>query len=215
MPPSEPEKTVSLNVAALLPEISTRAAGADRFMIAIAGPPGAGKSTLAAALCEALRDRGENAVVVPMDGFHFDDVVLKARGHRARKGAPHTFDVAGFEVALRRIKAIEADVAIPIFGRHLEASRAAAAVVAADARLIIVEGNYLLLRQEPWDNLLPLFDLTVFLSVPYPELERRLTGRILAHGHDEAHARHWIESNDLPNARLVLENSAKADLTLS
>jgi len=184
-------------------------------MIAIAGPPGAGKSTLAAALCEVLRDRGENAVVVPMDGFHFDDVVLKARGHRARKGAPHTFDVAGFEVALRRIRAIEADVAIPIFDRHLEASHAAAAVVAADARLIIVEGNYLLLRQEPWDNLLPLFDLTVFLSVPYPELERRLTGRILAHGHDEAQARHWIESNDLPNARLVLENSAKADLTLS
>lgn len=202
-------------VESLAKAVVSRAGPATRFMVAIAGPPGSGKTTLAARLCDALVQRGERAIVVPMDGFHFDDAVLNARGHRSRKGAPHTFDIAGFEVLLSRIRAQEPDVAIPVFDRHLEAARAGAAIVDADARLILIEGNYLLLKQSPWDRLKPFFDMTVFLNVPLGEIERRLTGRILEHGHDEAYARHWIESNDLPNARLVLTESATADVVLS
>jgi pantothenate kinase len=158
---------------------------------------------------------GAEAIVVPMDGFHFDDLVLNARGHRSRKGAPHTFDVAGFEVLLKRIKARELDIAIPVFDRSLELSKAGADIVSANARFILVEGNYLLLKQKGWKNLKRLFDFTIMLKVPEVEIQRRLTARILSYGFDEAHARNWIASNDMPNVRTVLNESAKADLEIS
>jgi pantothenate kinase len=199
------------DIAAL---IRSKAEGAERFMVGIAGAPGSGKSTLAASLRDALKAMGETAVIVPMDGFHFDDVILNARGHRPRKGAPFTFDVAGFEVLLKRIRAREPDIAIPVFDRTVELSRAAADIVDATTRFVIVEGNYLLLRQKPWDRLRPLFDYTVFLDVPFTELERRLVQRWLDHGFDLAYAQNWAASNDLPNAREVIANSAAADTTL-
>ena len=194
--------------------IRGKAAGADRFMVAIAGAPAAGKSTLAAALASALTAGGEVAIVVPMDGFHFDDAILNARGHRPRKGAPFTFDVTGFEVLLRRIRAREPEIAIPIFDRAMELSRAAAAIVDARARIVLVEGNYLLLKQPPWNRLRTLFDLSIFLGVPKPELERRLIERWLEHGFDISHATNWIASNDMPNINEVIDNSAAADLTV-
>jgi pantothenate kinase len=194
--------------------IRQKAAGAQRFMVGIAGPPGAGKSTLSAALREALVAQGESAIVVPMDGFHFDDVVLNARGHRPRKGAPFTFDVLGFEVLLKRIKAREQDIAIPVFDRNMELSRAAADIVTDEAKFILVEGNYLLLKSAPWNRLKPLFDFTLFINVTEPELERRLMGRILSHGHDETYARNWIASNDMLNIREVQAGSAKADVVV-
>ena len=200
------------DAAALVAELKRRAKALPRLMVGIAGPPGSGKSTLAANLVSALKAEGESAVAVPMDGFHFDDIVLNARGHRSRKGAPWTFDVAGFEVMLRRIRSREADVAIPVFDRHMELSRNAADIVNDTDRFIVVEGNYLLLDEAPWDRLKPLFDLTVFLDVPLNVIERRLYDRIREHGHDEVHAKGWIQSNDLPNVRTVLERSAKADL---
>ena len=190
----------------------TRAGNLPRLMVGIAGPPGSGKSTLADALRDALIIAGESAVVVPMDGFHFDDIILNRRGHRPRKGAPWTFDVAGFEVLLKRLRAREPDIAIPVFDRTMELSRAAADIVNATDRFMIVEGNYLLLNSEPWNRLKSLFDVTLFLDVPLAEIERRLTGRILAHGHDEAYAKHWIESNDMLNVREILANSAEADI---
>jgi pantothenate kinase len=144
-----------------------------------------------------------------------DDIILNRRGHRPRKGAPHTFDVAGFEVLLQRIRAREPDIAIPVFDRTMELSRAAADIVNATDRFMIVEGNYLLLKSAPWDRLKPLFDVTLFLDVPLSEIERRLTGRILAHGHDAAYARHWIESNDLLNVRDILANSAEPDIRIA
>ncbi len=196
----------------LASELVARAEIASRVLVAIAGAPGSGKSTIAASLCEELNKQGETAVVVPMDGFHFDDTILSARGHRARKGAPHTFDVAGLAIVLKRIKSCEPDVAIPLFDRHLELSRAAATVVGADEKFILVEGNYLLLKSPPWKSLRPLFDITVMLDVPEAELQRRLTARILQHGHSESFAAHWIETNDMPNARTILGNSMKADI---
>ena len=194
--------------------IRQKAGGALRYMVGIAGPPGAGKSTIAEALRESLVAQGESAIVVPMDGFHFDDAVLNARGHRPRKGAPFTFDVAGFEVLLKRIKAREPDIAIPVFDRSMELARAGADIVTDEAKFILVEGNYLLLQQPPWNQLMPLFDFTVFIAVPEAELERRLMQRWSDHGFDVTYARNWIASNDMLNIRAVQSGSAKADLVI-
>ena len=204
-----------VEIAALVADLKQRAAGRQRLMVGIAGAPGSGKSTLASNLALALKARGETAVVVPMDGFHFDDSVLEARGHRNRKGAPWTFDVAGLEVLLKRIRAREPDIAIPVFDRHMELSRNAAAIVNATDKFIIVEGNYLLLNEAPWDRLRMLFDVTAFLDEPASVIEQRLLSRISEHGHDAAYARNWIASNDLPNARIVIEKSAKADVVMT
>jgi pantothenate kinase len=202
------------DAAVLARTIRDRAAKAERFMVAIAGAPASGKSTLSADLRAELERLGETAVVVPMDGFHFDDAILNARGHRPRKGAPFTFDVRGFESLLKRIKAREPEIAIAVFDRSMELSRAAADIVDEKARFVLVEGNYLLLNQPPWDRLRGLFDLSIYLSVPIEELERRLVKRWLDHGFDMDYATNWIAGNDIHNIREVIANSSKADLTL-
>jgi pantothenate kinase len=204
-----------VNAAALADDLIAKAGTTPRFIIGIAGPPGSGKTTLADELCKAMIARDETAVVVPMDGYHFDDIVLNKRGHRARKGAHYTFDAAGFVHLIKRIKSNENNIAIPVFDRTIELSRAAADVIEASTRFIIVEGLYLLLKREPWTALKPLFDISIFLDVPKAELERRLTQRILHHGHDLEYAKNWIASNDMLNADEVISNSATADLTVS
>ena len=199
-------------IAHVAATIFRRAAKSKRFVVGIAGPPAAGKSTAAEALA-ALLPAG-SAVVVPMDGFHYDDRVLAARGLSSRKGAPETFDAAGFEVLLKRIRAAEDDVAIPVFDRTMELSRAGAAIVETNTRYVIVEGNYLLLDEAPWNRLAPLFDLTVFLDVPRDELERRLVRRWREHGRADDAARAWIDTNDLPNIDRVLARRRSADLVI-
>ncbi|RFC69210.1 MULTISPECIES: nucleoside triphosphate hydrolase [Mesorhizobium] len=183
-----------------------------RCLVAVAGPPGAGKSTISSALIDLLPEG--SAVVVPMDGFHYDDAVLDQKGLRSRKGAPETFDFAGFEHLLKRIRAGEPEIAIPVFDRNMELSRAAAAIIDTDKRFIIVEGNYLLLSEKPWVRLRELFDFTVFLDVPRDELERRLIQRWRDHGRSEEDGRAWVDSNDLPNVDRVLQNRSAADLTI-
>jgi pantothenate kinase len=182
-------------------------------IVGIAGAPGAGKSTVAAAIVQAARERGVAAALVPMDGFHLDDAVLNARGLRHRKGAPETFDAAGFLHLLRRLRA-EDEVAIPIFDRTLELSRAAADVVTARDRVLLVEGNYLLLRDPPWSGAAQFFDLTVFVDVPLAELDARLVRRWDHYGKTPAEARAWIDSNDMPNIRTVIDRSAPAMVRL-
>jgi pantothenate kinase len=188
--------------------IRARADGKRRFITALAGAPGSGKSTLAGAVIAAL---GQGARVVPMDGFHYDDAVLDARGLRARKGAPETFDATGFVHLMQRLRDGE-DVAIPIFDRGLELSRAAADIVKADDQFLVVEGNYLLLNAAPWSALLPYFDLTVYLDVPVEELDRRLMARWAHFGKTPDAARAWIDSNDMPNIRQVTHGSRAADV---
>lgn len=197
--------------AELAARITAAAAGGPRrYIVAIAGPPGAGKSTLAADLAQRI---GEGARVVPMDGFHLDDAVLNARGLRHRKGAPETFDAAGFLHLLQRLRVGE-EVAIPIFDRTLELSRAAADVVTARDRILLVEGNYLLLRDPPWSGAARFFDLTVFVDVPLAELDARLVRRWDHYGKTPAEARAWIDGNDMPNIRTVIDRSAPAMVRL-
>ncbi len=202
------------NAIELASLIRTKSGEALRYMVGVAGAPASGKSTLAENLADALIAQGETAIVVSMDGFHFDDTILNQRGHRSRKGAPHTYDVRGFEILLRRIKAREAEIAIPVFDRTMELSRAAADLVTEKSKFVIIEGNYLLLKQKPWESLKPLFDFTIFLSEPIEELEQRLIKRWLGHGFDLAYAKNWIASNDLLNIKTVIEESAVADLTV-
>jgi pantothenate kinase len=199
-------------IAHLAATIFKRAGKAQRFVVAIAGPPGAGKSTLSTRLHELLPEGA--AEIVPMDGFHYDDVVLERRGLSARKGAPETFDFAGFETLLKRIRAAEPDIAIPVFDRSMELSRAAASIIAADTKFILVEGNYLLLDEEPWSRLAPLFDFSIFVDVPRAELERRLLERWHEHGRPDEDARAWIASNDMPNIDRVLARRRPADLVI-
>ena len=182
-----------------------------RFLTALAGPPGAGKSTLAAELVQAL---GQGARTVPMDGFHYDDLVLNARGLRARKGAPETFDALGFQALLHRLRQETGEIAIPLFDRSMELSRAAADIVLPTDRFLVIEGNYLLLNEAPWSALRPLFDLTVMIDVPEAELDRRLLERWAHFGKTPQQARQWIDSNDRPNIRRVCQGSFAADITL-
>jgi len=204
--------SVMSEIASIAAAIFKRAGKSERFIVAIAGPPGAGKSTLAERLHEVLPDN--SSVVVSMDGFHFDDAVLDRRGLRSRKGSPETFDQAGFAALLKRIRSGEPDIAIPVFDRSVELSRAGADIVESGVKFVIVEGNYLLLDEEPWASLGPLFDFSIFIDVPRGELERRLMERWRGHGKADEEARSWIATNDMPNVERVLGRRRAADLVV-
>lgn len=189
--------------------------GAARRLVAIAGAPGSGKSTFVEALREALAGRVASEVL-SMDGFHFDDIVLNARGHRPRKGAPHTFDVGGLAATLVRLVADDgSEIAVPVFDRSIEIARAGARIIQPEARLVITEGNYLLLDDPAWAPLRHFFDMTVFLDVPEAMLEERLRARWTGYQLDAEAIRTKLEENDLPNARLVAGSSVPADMTVA
>ncbi|MEM9228658.1 MAG: nucleoside/nucleotide kinase family protein [Pseudomonadota bacterium] len=180
-----------------------------RFVLGIAGAPASGKSTLAENLVRAV----SGAALLPMDGFHLDDALLTERGHRNRKGAPHTFDVEGFSAALRRVRDGEA-VYVPRFDRGLELARAGSIHISAEVRVIVVEGNYLLHHTGGWEAIQPLLHACWYLDVPSDELDRRLLARWTAHGKDPNEARRWIDGNDIPNAQIVARGRIRADRVL-
>lgn len=184
-----------------------------RLLVAIAGPPGSGKSTLAEAVVAELKARGNAAELLAMDGFHIDNAILVPTGWRPRKGAPETFDFGGFRSAVERARTDDV-VYLPQFDRTEDFAHAAATMIGPDTRIIVAEGNYLLLDEEPWASLVALWDYTVFLEVPFDELERRLIARWLGHGFDENGAREKALGNDIPNARRVAEAVVTPDLTL-
>ncbi len=204
--------------AALVERLADAVAGDGRRMIvALAGPPGAGKSTFAAWLADGVTARAAGVgrvAVLGMDGFHYDDRVLEEWGERPRKGAPHTFDVDGLAAMLARLRADDGrPVAVPVFDRDIEIARAWAAIIEPSARLVIVEGNYLLLDAPPWSALAPHFDLTVMLEIDEDEVRRRLLER-WAELSPEALALK-MDGNDMPNVRRVIGESRPADLTLT
>lgn len=190
--------------------------GADRMILAIAGPPGSGKSTLAEGLAAKLNARQAGlAEVLPMDGYHYDDLYLVPAGLRPRKGAPQTFDVGGLYHTLRRLRARdEAEVAVPVFDRTIEIARAGARVIPAEVPVIVVEGNWLLLDLAPWDRLRPMFDTTVRVDVPEAVLRSRLRARWEGLGLTESEIIAKLEENDLPNGRLVRDGSVAPDFLL-
>lgn len=206
-----------ITIEALSELIQARAEDGERLIIAIAGPPAAGKSTVAEKLNEALNAAREGlSAILPMDGFHYDDLWLVPAGLRARKGAPHTFDVGGFAHMLKRLRAREEDfVAVPVFDRSLEIARAGARMILKETPVVIAEGNYLLLNEAPWRSLRPLFDLSAMISAEESVLRERLLQRWRDHGLSEAEAVAKAEENDLPNARLVLRESGGEDFLIS
>ncbi|MBX2805577.1 MAG: nucleoside/nucleotide kinase family protein [Hyphomicrobiales bacterium] len=203
-------------VAGIAARIRARAAESDRLLVAIAGPPGAGKSSLTQHLLDALNETSpECAALAPMDGYHYDNRILTARAMLHRKGAPETFNVHGLLCDLQQIRAGAHDVAVPLFDRAADFARANAALIKADQhKIVLVEGNYLLLNRPVWSDLAALFDLTVYLSVDTAELEKRLIARWLDHGLDRAAAEKRARDNDLENANTVIAGSQPADIVL-
>jgi pantothenate kinase len=201
---------------ALAARLAARAGADGRTICAIAGAPGSGKSTLAEALVARLNDAAPGqAALLPMDGFHFDDLHLVPAGLRPRKGAPETFDVGGLAATLARLRAAdEPFVAVPVFDRAIEIARAGARLIPAAARVIVAEGNWLLLDRAPWAALRRHYDLTVMIEVPEPVLRDRLTRRWEGYGLTPAEIAEKLDGNDLPNARLVAAASAPADYVI-
>ncbi|MBT8415146.1 MAG: hypothetical protein KJO30_12525 [Boseongicola sp.] len=185
-----------------------------RHLVALIGPPASGKTTVADALLNELNARGVPTGLIAMDGFHLDNSILDARGLRARKGAPETFDLAGFASLLARLT-VEDEVIAPTFDRVRDASIGSSRVVSKDMSTVIVEGNYLLLDAPGWRDLAKHWTLSVMLAVPMDALEKRLMQRWRDFGFSEADARAKALGNDIPNARRVLEQSLPADVTLS
>jgi pantothenate kinase len=193
------------------------APSAGRRIVAVAGAPGSGKSTLAERIVDAANAAVPgSAAMCPMDGYHYDDAVLHARGRRPWKGAPDTFDVGGLRAMLERLRRNdEAEIAVPVFDRSIEIARAGAAIIPQSVSLVVSEGNYMLLNQAPWNSLAPLCDVSVMVEVPEDELRRRLTARWVHYGLDEAGIAHKLDGNDLPNGRFVYANSRVPDIRVS
>jgi len=180
-----------------------------RALLGLVGPPGAGKSTLAAAL---QAEFGELSQVVPMDGFHLANVELERLGRRGRKGAPDTFDSAGYVALLRRLLA-QADgeiVYAPEFRREIEEPIANAIPVFARTQLVITEGNYLLLEEGPWAHVKGLLDEVWYVEVDDRLRVDRLTQRHEQFGRSAEEAAAWVAGTDEPNARLIEASRARA-----
>ena len=185
-----------------------------RTLIALAGPPGSGKSTVAEQLVSewSLKHPTNQSGVVPMDGFHLNNPELIEMGLLSRKGAPETFDAIGFVELVSQLKDSNTNVHYPTFDRSNECTVPNGAQLDAKCKVVIVEGNYLLLNRDYWRELRPLFDLTVFLAPSIKAIESRLLDRWLSYGYSPKEAQTKIEGNDLLNAKTILEESLKADL---
>lgn len=197
----------------LLGKVNALLALGGRRLLGLCGAPGSGKSTLAAALKKAC---GNQAVVVPMDGFHLAQIELERLQRTARKGAPDTFDAAGYIALLRRLKAQSAGeiVYAPAFCREIEEPVAGAIPAFPQTPLVITEGNYLLL-DGPWASVRAELDECWFVDTDEDKRVAWLLARHVRYGRSVEVARAWIESTDAPNARLIQATRDKADLLVN
>ncbi|MEY5100963.1 MAG: hypothetical protein RJA36_3682 [Pseudomonadota bacterium] len=184
-----------------------------RRVLGLAGPPGCGKSTLAVLLRQWL---GAQAQVVPMDGFHLANTELQRLGLEQRKGAPETFDSAGYVALLRRLRTqgLTGVVYAPDFRREIEEPVAGSIAVQPQTQLLITEGNYLLLDEGHWADVPSLLDEVWYLEVEQDLRLARLVERHVHFGRSREDAQHWIASNDEPNARLIEASRQRADAVL-
>ena len=190
-----------------------------RTLLGIAGAPGAGKTTLALALVRALTATGEQVAHVPMDGYHLADAELDRLGRRDRKGAPDTFDASGYAELLRRLRrapeAGDSAVYAPAFDREIEQPVAGSVPVHPGCRLVVSEGNYLLLDDPAWRPVRAAFDEVWFHETDEALRRDRLVARHVRFGKSPDRARTWVAATDEPNARLVAAGRDRADLVVA
>ena len=204
---------MTADIAALVERVLQSPRRQARRVVAIAGPPASGKSTLAAALVAALQQAGVSSQLVPMDGFHLDNRILTARGILDRKGSPPSFDAIGL-LRLVQVLGASQELYYPVFDRDRDLSIAGAGHIAPDCDTIVIEGNYLLMDAPIWRDMAGYWDLSIQLTCAEAELEARLTKRWLDQGLTPEAARLRAQSNDLPNAQLVRQTALRADVVL-
>lgn len=201
----------------LLSEIKTLAERAEgRIAVGLAGGPGAGKSTVSGALVKALDAAGLPAVAVPMDGFHMRHAKLESLGIAHEKGMPHTFEAAGFVAFLQRAKLAKEPVSGPVYTRDIEDVTEDGYVIAGETKILVVEGNYLLLDSEPWGAVKNLLDLAVHIAVPREEVLARLLKR---HGEfglfNQDHIEEHVMRVDMANYDIVAATAPFADVQIT
>lgn len=201
------------NIAPVVDRALAMPRGGGRRLIAVAGPPGAGKTTLSAVIAERLAAAGRPAAVTPMDGFHLDNDRIEAIGMTGRKGAPETFDLDGFHAFLIRLRRGGA-TSYPLFDRAADRTLPDAGEIASETDIAVVEGNYLLLDEPGWAALRPLWDMTVWIDTPIEVLRSRLIARWRAHGFSAEAARRRTEANDVPNALRTINGLGGADVVI-
>lgn len=202
---------VAAEIAASALELAERVQR--RVVLGITGPPGAGKSTVANALRDAL---GDDGAIVPMDGFHLSNRVLVSLQLQDRKGAPDTFDVRGYVDLLQRLTAhADSIVYAPSFDRTTDEPIAADIAIHPSARVVVTEGNYLLLPHDGWLEVRSRLDRVYFVDVdPQTRLDR-LAKRHVEFGKNPIEATRWANGPDETNARLVAATRAFADAALT
>ena len=204
MSASEMARVILENISSLKPK-------KNRVLIAIAGPPGSGKSTVGELLTDLMNKNLMKTSLVPMDGFHLDNETLEKSNLLERKGAPETFDVCGFLSLIKELRS-KNDIKVPLFDRSADKVIKDAQIISREQDYLVIEGNYLLFDRELWRDLSKYWDYKIFLKIEQTVLKSRLIKRWLAENltYSEAEAR--VVNNDLINANLV--NSYKIEPTL-